>query len=371
LQTIVVTTACVAMAAFCASALLLRRAQFPAGIPLAVILAALCFACGGPLVGMLWPDALIAFYEYTLPAYLSIPTALWFFVRCSAQPEESGFDVKEQVWIGSLILMVGLVTLDVLVPDMSGRAPIARAAYVAVVAGLWILALGAWSWSTIRFASSARELLVRYTKRLHMQFSDTQGRDLGGARGLFLPIALVWAFLFVVAVVRNVGGYGPIPEIAIALVFLVLIWSMALWSLTLRQGPARLKDEGGKYARSALDHDRAGRIAAKLDMAMRNGGLFRDANLSLDQLARHLGTSPNHVSQTLNSVIGCSFFEYVNRFRIEASFDQLRSGERSVLEIAFATGFNAKSSFYRAFSRETGMTPTAWVTQANSGAGTP
>lgn len=77
-------------------------------------------------------------------------------------------------------------------------------------------------------------------------------------------------------------------------------------------------------------------------------------------LARHIGVSPNYVSQTLNDTVGDSFFDFVNSYRILDAQDLLRDTDQTVLAIAFEVGFNSRSSFYTAFKKVTGQTPTAF-----------
>lgn len=93
---------------------------------------------------------------------------------------------------------------------------------------------------------------------------------------------------------------------------------------------------------------------------MRKDKLYLDPNLSLQKLSRHVGAPPNLVSQTLNDQIGLCFFDYVARWRIEASKPLILAREASVLDIALDVGFNSRSTFYKAFRRETGKTPKAF-----------
>ena len=88
--------------------------------------------------------------------------------------------------------------------------------------------------------------------------------------------------------------------------------------------------------------------------------LHRDPNLSLWALARHIGASPNYISQTLNDVIGESFFDFVNRHRVRDAMKLLSTTDDTVLAITYDVGFNARSSFYNAFKRVTGQTPTGY-----------
>ncbi len=113
----------------------------------------------------------------------------------------------------------------------------------------------------------------------------------------------------------------------------------------------------GKYQRSALDTAQASSIADKLTKAMTADQLYLDASLSLPKLAKHIAVSPSYISQTLNEHMGMNFFDYVNHYRVAAAKIQLSSTETTVLEIAMNVGFNAKSSFYTAFKKETQLTP--------------
>jgi AraC-like DNA-binding protein len=55
-----------------------------------------------------------------------------------------------------------------------------------------------------------------------------------------------------------------------------------------------------------------------------------------------------------------SFFDYLNRYRIEHA-KELLSGMHgqsgAILNIAFAVGFNSNSAFYAAFKKRVGQTP--------------
>lgn len=114
-----------------------------------------------------------------------------------------------------------------------------------------------------------------------------------------------------------------------------------------------------KYARSALDGETLGTLHARLG-ALAARGLARDSNLSLSRLARAVGAAPNAVSQTLNQREG-GFHPWLARVRIaDAKALLLADPGLSLMEAAFAAGFNTKSTFYGAFRCETGQTPAAW-----------
>lgn len=113
-----------------------------------------------------------------------------------------------------------------------------------------------------------------------------------------------------------------------------------------------------KYARSSLDAATRQRIRKKIEAAFVEQELHRDSLLNLRSLSRAINEKAHYVSQVVNQDLGTTFYELVNRHRVELARRLLReAAERTVLEIALEVGFNSKSTFHTAFRRQTGMTP--------------
>jgi AraC-like DNA-binding protein len=99
---------------------------------------------------------------------------------------------------------------------------------------------------------------------------------------------------------------------------------------------------------------------ARVVAALANEQLFKDPDLTLDALARHLGLTPNAVSQLLNNGLRQSFSEVVNGYRLAEVKQRLLGPDvqrLTVLAIAFEAGFNSKTTFNRVFKEKTGLTP--------------
>lgn len=93
---------------------------------------------------------------------------------------------------------------------------------------------------------------------------------------------------------------------------------------------------------------------------------YLDAELSLQKLATGLGLPDKQVSQLINQQLGKHFFDYINEFRIQEAKALLKDQpDLTVLEILYQVGFNSKSSFYTAFKKETGETPTNYRKSAS------
>ena len=121
-----------------------------------------------------------------------------------------------------------------------------------------------------------------------------------------------------------------------------------------------------KYQKSALTMEDMQRIANKLDKAMLEKRYYLDSDLTMPQLADYLSVSSNYLSQTVNSIHRVSFFEYINRLRVEYAKQQLvnpAKSQDSIVDIAADAAFNSRSAFYSAFKKHSGMTPAQYRNQ--------
>ena len=212
--------------------------------------------------------------------------------------------------------------------------------------------------------------LSRFRLKLRDYYSSTEEYEL---RWIYVIGSLGFAFwLAMTLLLLGVLGFDEPPLSLVILASFagfVLVVAITLWGI--RQSPPLAPDTAdapqskytppsGKYEKSALNSEAAERLSRKLRTAMEVDHLHRDANLSLWALARHIGASSNYISQTLNEVIGESFFDFVNSYRVAEAKTLLATTNESVLNITYDVGFNARSSFYNAFKRHTGQTPTSY-----------
>jgi YesN/AraC family two-component response regulator len=87
-------------------------------------------------------------------------------------------------------------------------------------------------------------------------------------------------------------------------------------------------------------------------------------NLSLAGLARELGMSKYHLSRRFKEEVGVSFRRYLLRTRLDRAKELLARRQDSITEVAHAVGFGDLPRFDKLFKRYTGLTPSAYRTQA-------
>lgn len=86
------------------------------------------------------------------------------------------------------------------------------------------------------------------------------------------------------------------------------------------------------------------------------------ANLTLPVLAARSNVSPAYFSRMFKAYTGVGLREYVTRSRVIHFITLMKSNPgRNIIDLAFASGFNTSSGFYKAFEKVTGDSPKAFA----------
>jgi AraC-like DNA-binding protein len=131
-------------------------------------------------------------------------------------------------------------------------------------------------------------------------------------------------------------------------------------------GAQRADSQAPRYARSGLDKERVPEFLARLEELVKTEKPWLENDLTLTQLSERLGISTHHLSQLLNDEIGMTFFDYINRLRVQEVQRCLADPayrSQTILDIALASGFNSKAAFNAAFRLHAGMTPSEFRLQ--------
>lgn len=350
----------------------------PATLPLVLFIAVMAIVAAMPVAASQSASVRTVYAAFLPPAFLLMGPGLWLYVK--GLTSETRWKLKKEDGWHMLLPAAGLMatamilglpegTRDTMffaaIPDHMLTREDGVPLYAGVVAIVLFFLVIAWLFQSVFYAARILRSLAHYRARLKDLFANNDQRELYWLNGILCIIGGIWLMFFSAVIADNFFDrrlYGQ----EVASVFpLVLIWTASFWGIGQKPGfenryvPAE-DSPRMKYQRSAMDEEQAGRIAARLNKAMAEDRLYLDANLSLPKLAKHMAISANKISQTLNESLNVNFFDYVNGWRIEAARKMLRDSDMSVLDISLAVGFNARSSFYKAFRHHTGQTPSAF-----------
>ena len=88
---------------------------------------------------------------------------------------------------------------------------------------------------------------------------------------------------------------------------------------------------------------------------------YLNPDFQLTDLRQVLPLNRTYLSQFINTEYGCTFYQFVNRRRIdEANRMKIEHPDWTVQDISQRCGFSSPRAFYRTFARENGMTPKEW-----------
>lgn len=329
-----------------------------------VTMAALCAL---PLATAVQPAIHVFYMPAVLPLIFALPVAVFRYAksRLTKTAERPNWRRDAALPLAGMVVMLGYWMLP---------APARRALFIngelpdgiapAVLAMLTFALIFVWIAASVIYLIATLRTLARYRANLKSLYSNTETLELRWIDGFLILLVSFWATAAISLLSDNLGiGFLTPDSLVFGLAGGVLLTLIAfandpvppdaLDSPPLASGDA----ETEKYARSALSTERSEKIAERILKAMETEKLYLDPGLSLQKLARHVTTPPNLVSQTLNEQLGMTFFDFVAQWRVKDAKSRILQSKESVLNVALDVGFNSRSTFYKAFKRETGQTP--------------
>lgn len=119
--------------------------------------------------------------------------------------------------------------------------------------------------------------------------------------------------------------------------------------------------EEKKYQSTQLRSFDISKLTEKLDHLMKKEKVYQDESINLVKLSKQMDLTEHQLSEFLNLHIRKSFFHLINHYRILEAKELCKSHpEKNILTIAYEVGFPSKSTFYDAFKREVGTSPTEY-----------
>ncbi len=363
---------------FCLPQLFARALLIQTYFPLLIFFIANAVIALGPTVFLLFPAWNTVYIAAIFPAWLLLGPALWLYVE--GLTSDSPWRIQSKHIIQIIPFALGLITSGLIISlplelrqlIFSEGANIDSGFPLVVIVSMF-LAMLLWALQSGYYVIRIFIRLSKYRQQLKDLFASNEQRELGWLSWVLIITISSWGFSFVNLMSTLLQDNALFGYRFGSTLLLILVWTLAYWGLRQKPGfEGRYKDDESdilapestdserskKYERSALSKDQSQRIADKINAAMAQQNLHLDPSLSLHKLARYVAISPNYISQTLNETMDTNFFDFVNKWRVETAKPKIIANEDTVLNIALDVGFNARSSFYKVFKKETGKTPT-------------
>ena len=202
--------------------------------------------------------------------------------------------------------------------------------------------------------------LFRFRRSVRNYYADTEGKMLNPVLVLLILLvatALASAAASLVGRARFEGSpYLLIPS----LLFSTLLFGIFMTGWRTVRPEAEVREDA---AEPSLEEAPVQQLMERIEREMIIGERFRQPGLRISDIAEAVGSNRSYVSGAINQISGLSFSDYVNRFRVRYAQELIRSQGKSLSlsEIAERSGYADRSSFYRAFKKETGASPSEWA----------
>ncbi|OUL60133.1 AraC family transcriptional regulator [Flavobacterium sp. AJR] len=178
---------------------------------------------------------------------------------------------------------------------------------------------------------------------------------------IYLGNTLLFAFYFLALINAPFVSYlsgSIIFSFILYMIISILLYRKKTDDLFLLNSP--------KYSGKKIDSAEETILLQKLENVMVEKELYKNPNLTLQDLSKEVTISSHQLSQFLNNNVGKNFTSYVNEFRINEACKIITSNNKLTLEsVGYDVGFNSKSTFFVAFKKHTGTTPLNYQLQAS------
>lgn len=304
------------------------------------------------------------FRAYRFVALFPFLYSSLFYLYVRALTQRRGFRRRDTLHLlGFLVMLV-----------LNGYVWTMSHAQIAALSARWVAGerlIGFWFDGpllaySLSYVAAALVRVHRYRRDLRARRSDADRHALRWIDVMAWSQVAIWLLAVGVTVQQwvdlwLVNGY--------AILFgLVAAWVCMVGWFSLNQPPVAATPappaaDGDETADAAPDDSRFEAVQARLAELMSGvSPLYQEPALTIGQVARRSGYPEYLVSAVINRRLGGTFWDYINRLRVEAVRARLADAgdTRSILDIAYACGFTSKSTFNAAFKRQLDQTPSAY-----------
>ncbi len=199
---------------------------------------------------------------------------------------------------------------------------------------------------------------IAATKNIHIYLKKGSSRPARELHIIFYYMFFILLFSTMMLAASIIGN-NALNITAIYLLTLAGIWYF-IFSFRYPEFTQKAIKEARtiRYRNAILNGVDPAAVLDRLDEIMEEERIYTDYDLTLPKLSMELMITPHQLSKILNTERKMNFRSMLNSYRVKESMKQMAEfPDRTILEIALASGFNSKSSFNSVFLKSTGKTP--------------
>lgn len=209
--------------------------------------------------------------------------------------------------------------------------------------------------------------LTHYETAMSNTYSSYQESEIRWLRitiyslmGILVFASLFLVLFFFTLIYRRHLDY--IYVLPMSFLMYIIAYKLSGIQLTsIRESELSTNGNGTKYQSSSLKSEDAERYSSQLKEYMSAQKPYLKNGLRLVDLSKELEIPAHHLSQVINEKYDQNFYDFVNSYRVEEAKSLMSESDKpTLLEIAFSSGFNNKTSFNNAFKKFSDSTPFAY-----------
>lgn len=131
-----------------------------------------------------------------------------------------------------------------------------------------------------------------------------------------------------------------------------------------------LQSSQPKYSKSNLNDENKQHLIVCIQDIMNDASVICQQDFTLAKLAKMIGSNTSYVSQVINEKYGMSFNNLLGHFRVKEACRRMEDtehyGNMTIEAISESVGFRSRVTFFTAFKREIGLSPSQYWKMANS-----
>ena len=323
-----------------------------------------------------WLDNFPHFIKLSLLSPLLIGPFTYFYVRSCTQ---KGFEMRPKMWLHFIPALLGLIyhapyfmlsgneKLQHFFNFFEGQGftePLAVQITKALYTSIYFII-------SIRIVLKYKDHLTNSSSYIDSAFHRWL---LIFCFALMTPIFTAGLF----AILGTGSGFVSIsfllstPFVFVMVVFFLVLFKPNLFMVFPHQMliPESQEEKTQKYESSKLQDVQKEKYLKTLLNHIEKEKPYLEPELTLAQLSEQTNIPSHYLSQVINEKMECTFLDFINKYRVEEAKIKLANPKLdhyTILAIAFEAGFNSKTTFYAAFKKHAGITPSSYRKSLKAG----